>query len=217
MAEPMVTPDQVQGVVNFLWYILLGMIGLGVLIFILIKIYQKLSYNYSVDLYKKVGETEIVFEDKARQVKLAGNYMFHFMNINKFSPVIDSKYLRIKQKKFLGIFSSSKLHFSAYLYGESIFPIAVQDNPGLVPINIDLFNYMQSRLQANQQKYTKVNQLMQLLPYLAVGGVIMMFIVGMIFYTKHIETISMQILGAAKSQADNILTSSGAVQIVKPG
>ena len=51
-------------------------------------------------------------------------------------------------------------------------------------------------------------------PIIGIGLVVVMFIVGMIFYTKHIENISGQIIGAAKWSAEAILEKTGAAQII---
>lgn len=208
---------QVQGVVNFFFYIILGMVALIVFVWLLFALYTKLTYNYHVFIYKKVGDTEIVFEDQAKQVKLQGNYMMHFRKMRKYAPIVDQKFMRIVQKPLLGIIPNSKIGFNAYLYGETLFPLAVKPNPGLEPINLDMFNYMQSRIQANQQKYVARNALMQLLPYVALGGVILMFIVGMIFYTKHVENIAKSLIGLTESSIDQIIEAGGPIaQQVKP-
>lgn len=210
------TTAGVSNVVNFVWYLVIGLITLTIIGVILFKIYQAMTYNYRVLVYKKVGDTELISEVAAKETKLNDNYMFHYKGINKFSPVIDAGYMRIVQKShLLGLIKRSYLGFSVLLDGVTIFPIKVQSNPGLVPINIDQFNYMQGRIKANQQKYVKTNQLMQMLPYVGLGLVVIMFIVGMIFYTKHIETISAQILNAAQSQAGQILESGAAVQVLQ--
>lgn len=206
----------VQSVVNFAWYIIIGLIVAAIFGIFLYKLYQAMTYNYRVIVYKKIGDTEIVSEQAAKQTKLNDNYMFHYKGINKYSPVIDSQYMRIVQKSHLfGLMKRSYLGFSVLLDGVTIFPIKVQHNPGLTPINIDQFNYMQSRLKASQQKYVRTNQFIQMLPYVGLGAVVIMFIIGMIFYTKHIETISAQILGAASNQAGQILESGGVQQILQ--
>ena len=206
----------VQNVVNFVWYIVLGIIAIVILGAILYKVYQHLTYTYRVLVYKKVGDTEIVSEVAVKETKLEGNYMFHYKGLNKYSPVIDSSYMRIVQKSQLfGLMKKSYLGFSIFLDGVSIFPIKVQTNPGLVPINIDQFNYIQSRIKANHQKYLRTNNFIAMLPYIGLGLVVVMFIVGMIFYTKHIENISAFIINSAKDQAAQILESSGTVQVLK--
>jgi len=207
-------PTSVQSVVSFFWYVLIGGVFLMIFVYLMVRLYKSMTYNYSVDIYKKVGDTTIQAEDKAKTVKLDGDYMMHYASLNKYSPVIPPEYHRIKKTKLFGILPTSKLHFSIFLHGESIFPVKVQDKSDLLPINIDLFNYAQARIRANAAKYVKINVLMQMLPYLALGAVVMMFIVGMIFYTKHIETISRTILNAATDQATRILEKGGVVQVI---
>ena len=211
----MTTPN-VQNIVNFFYYIIIGVIALVLFLFVLYKIYQKLTYNYRVFIYRKVGDIEIVEMDNVKRVKMGGNYMFHYAKLKAYSPVINSKYFRIVKSKLFGIIPQSFLGFNVYMDGVSIFPMAVTQNPGLTPINLDLFNYMQSRLKANQQKYIKQSVIMQMLPYIGLGLVVIMFIVGMIFYTKHVERVAQMILKATQTVATEALESGGVVQVI-PG
>lgn len=209
---------QIQGVVNIIWYIVIGVSLLFIVIYFLYKMYQDLTYNYYVDVYKKVGDAVVQFEDKAKQVKLEGSYMFHYKNLKSYSPVIDPKYHRLKQKNMLfGLWKKTQLSFSIFQHGVSLFPVSLSENPGLVPINLDQFNYMQQRIKAIQAKYMKTNVWVQMMPYLAVGGIIIMFIVGMIFYTKHVETIANSILNTVQYSTDIAQQNVGKIQVIPGG
>lgn len=208
-------PQTVQGVSNIIFYILAGLIGLVVLCILVWKIVQRFTYNYSVFVYRKIGNSEVIFEDGAKQVKLDDNYFFHYRGLGKYSPVITSQYMRLRVKKFLGIFSKSVLCFNVYQAGESIFPIAFTNNDQLKPINIDLFNYMQSRIKANQQKYQKNEMLMRILPYVAIFFVMIAFIMGSFFWGQHVENVAKMIMEKAASIASKTLETAGAGQVVK--
>ena len=175
---PTYDPVLTQNTFNFLYYVIFGFIITAILVFIAVKIFRLFSYTYHVEVFDKVGDTEVQYSDLAKQVKLDGNYMYHYNSMDKFSPVIHSKFHRIVQKKLLfGLINWTKRGFAVYRMGESLFPMAVKNNPGLEPMNLDLFNYMQSRLKANQNKYIQIEQWKQLLPYIALGAVVLMFIV----------------------------------------
>lgn len=202
---------QVQGFVNIIFYIILAIIIVVVLGFLIWKLIQNARYKFHVTVFKKVGDAQIEYPDMAMQTKLEGNYMFHYKNMNVYSPVIASKYFRLKK-----VGKSVKQSFSVYMDGISIFPIAfdIDATKNLVPIDLDQFNYMQQRIKAIAEKYVRTNKLLQLLPYLAVGGIIVMFIVGMIFYTKHVENVSNAILNTVMKAVEVSAQNTGQVQVI---
>lgn len=205
-----------QQYVNFMYYIILGILGVLLITFIIYKLYQWSTYNYVVFIYKKVGDALVKTIDKAKQVRLDGNYMFHYMGLNKYSSVVDPKYFMLFSSKQFGIFPKTTMSFSVFQYGEKIVPAHV-GNPEIIPIDIDVFNYLQSRIKANQAKYSKTNLLLQLAPIIGVGLIVIMFIVGMIFYTKHIENIATLILSNAQTIAQKGIENSGVIQVIPTG
>lgn len=209
-------PAQVQGYVNFFWYVILGVGGAILLAFIVWKIWQWSTYKYHVFIYRKIGDAIVKTTDAAKQTKLDGNYMFHYRDLNKYSPVIDPKYFHLYTAKQFFFFKKTMLCFEVFQYGEKIIPAHVT-NPHIIPIDLDEFNYLQSRIKANMTKYQKSNLLLQMAPIIGVGLIVIMFIVGMIFYTKHIENIASMILGNAQQIAQKGLEATGAVQVVPPG
>lgn len=210
------TPEKVQSFVNVLFIIILIFLTILALGLIGWYFFIRFKYKYRVRMFKKIGETEIEYQDNAALVKLDGNYMFHYRATKKYSPVVSSEFFRIMAGKILGFIPDNKQGFSAYLDGESIFPIKVMKNPGLHPINIDLFNYMEARVKANAAKYQRQNLLLQYLPYVGIGAIVIMFIIGMIFYTQHIERVSSMILDKT-TEATTLLTNIGnKAQVIPP-
>jgi len=213
-------PLQTQSTVNTIFYLIAGLAAVGIVLYIVWKVKNNWSYNIKVSIDKKVGNAMINFEDKVKQIKMDEKYYYHYLGINKYSPVFDSSFLRIFQKQEL-FGKKTYLGFNAFIDGESIFPVKYIANDTLQPINLDLFNYLQSRVKHNHDKFTKMNLLMQYMPIIGVTAVIIVFFVGMIFYTKHVETIAKVIIDGATTAAaktavmvSDMATKSGAAQII---
>lgn len=212
-------PQQTQSIATAIFYSFLGLIMGLIVLFLLYKLYRRMTYNIKVTVFERIGNSEIQYDALARQVKdEAGNYLIHYMGIG-YSPVWKdlADYMRNVKTKMFGILPQTMKGFSVYKVDEKIVPLKVQHNPGFEPIDKDMFNYMVTRIQANIAKYQKKSQLMQLLPIIALGMVVLAFILGSIFWGKHVENIATNILGTAGSTAQSILESSGATQVLTPG
>lgn len=223
-------PQNVQSAVNSVFWVIVALIFLGVIAFFAWKLIRKLIlYKYHVSIHRKVGEIAIKEEDKARKIlDNEGNYFFHYLRLNKKSPVVHDNYLKIVKKKGLLGFPMSLLGFDVYFTDGKVIPMmtnvafSYSPNPGhlvishvgLTGIDYDAFNFLQSQIKSNLQKYQRIDRLMQMLPYVGLFVVVMGFILGMIFYTKHIETVVKDILGFTQQTAQKALENQGITQIL---
>jgi hypothetical protein len=219
-------PDKVQSAVNFVFWAIIALICIGVFGYILYITLKKMSYKLDVTTHKKVGDIAVKDTDRAKKITDGdGNYFFHYLKLNKKSPIVKDSYLKIVKKKWLGIFPMSQLGFDVWVQDGKVIPmdynfltkhsergIVSYEKVALTGIDYDAFNFLQSQIKLNMAKYQRQDKLMQILPYAALFLVIMAFILGMIFYTKHIENISMNILGYAKETAQKGLENSGIIQ-----
>lgn len=207
-------PQAVQGVANSIFYVLAGLIAGGILLFILYKIYQRFTYNYTVTVIEKVGSGDIQYTTKAKEVKdSANNHMLHYLGIGysqRWTEFAD--YLRSVKGTMLGIFPTVSKGFTIYKIGQKIIPVKVQSNPGLIPIDYDMFNYMQWKVIEIRTKYTKEDKLRQMLPIIALGMVVLAFILGSYFWSKHVENVAAMML----SKAADIATKYSGAQIITP-
>ena len=222
---------QVQGFMDIVFWVVAALIGIGLLIFLIIKIRQRLSYNILVRVRMEAGDVPIEWEDRAKKITDSeGNYFFHYLGLNKQSPVIKDKYLHIIKKKRFGIMPYSVLGFDAYLKDGKIFPMELNrlyemDESGnvtikevsLTGIDYDGFNFLQAQIKANIARFQKVDRLLQLAPYALLLLVIIAFIIGMVFYTQHIENVAKTILGVAEKATSNIIEKANLAQIIPQG
>jgi hypothetical protein len=104
--------------------------------------------------------------------------------------------------------------FSAYKLGHKIVPCNIKSNPGIEPVDYAWWNFGTLRLKQNQLKYTQNQELKALLPYLAIGGIIIMFILGSYFWGKHVENVATMILQQSEKFFMKAAEVSGAVQVI---
>lgn len=222
---------KVQGFMNIVFWVIAALIGIGLIIFLFIKIRQRMTYNILVRVRMEAGDVPIEWEDRAKKViDGEGNYFFHYLGLNKHSPVIKDKYLHIIKKKRLGIIPYSVLGFDAYLKDGKIIPMELNrvyeyDQEGnliirevsLTGIDYDAFNFLQAQIKANIARYQKIDRLLQLAPYALLLLVVIAFIVGMVFYTQHIENVAKTILGVAEKATNNIIEKANLAQIIPQG
>lgn len=201
---------QTQDFSTFILAMVFGILVIGIVMFIFYKIFQAMTYKVHINFYKKVGPALIQFDDKAREFVQDDQYYYHYKGINKLTVQWDPEYQTIVQKKSLfGLLKKSYIGFHLYMHGKKIVPMKVSPNPGIKAYDMDMFNFMQSRIKTNIRKYQKQNWLVQMAPLLGLGLVVFMFIIGMIFYGKHIENVANIIINGAKSSATEIVRAAG--------
>lgn len=206
-------PTQIQSIVSVVFYMVIGLILAAIFAYMLYKLYQNLTYPYHITFHEKVGKAVISFEDKAKEVQEDDNFYFHYKGINKMSDMWHPKFQTIvRRRTFLGLMKQNFKGYNLYKEGKKIVPMVVATN-SIEPFDMDNFNFVQSQVKTIIRKYTKQHMLVQLAPIIGVGLVVMMFIIGMIFYTKHIETISQNILSTASAKATEILQYAGVQNI----
>lgn len=210
-------------IVGFLAIVLTGIIG-----FLLYRLYIRMTHKFHVTIYKKVGDVEIKSTDWAKKYQDEfGNYNFSYYKLKKKSKVIEDEYFRIVKTKMLGLFPSSNLGFDAYYINGKIIPMQINKaysyndngeleitNVSLTGIDYDGFNFMQQEVKTILQKYERVDKWLQIMPYAAMFLVIVAFIVGSAIYAKHIENISMNIIGVSKQIAQQNVDKTGIIQKV---
>lgn len=215
---PSVNTASVQTASNMIFMVLVGLIAGGLVLFVLYKIYQRMTYKYRVTVIEKVGKGEIEYTTYAKQITDADkNILIDYLGVGQSSKWDNfADYLRSVKIKTFGLIPGSVKGFSVYKIGEKIIPLKVDSNPGFVPVDYDMFNYMQYRVRANIAKYTRENKLMQLLPIIGLGMVVLAFVLGSLFWGKHVEAVATKILSVAAEQSTKILEAGGALQVI-PG
>jgi len=216
MAEAMnlqFTTGQIQGASVWIFWVLLSLIFLGIIGYMLYLVWKSTKYKIIADVREKVGENFITKPDKVRKVKVEDTWLYHYKNLNKYSPVFDSKFLYIIKKR--GIFNwKSFIGFTAYKYEDKIVPCTIKENLVIEPIDYDAWNYLVQRIRINHTKYERNQQLRAMMPYIALGVVMMAFIVGSILWGQHVEKVATGLINSAETTARNILETSGAQQII---
>ena len=145
----------------------------------------------------KYGKEEaLLYDEKTDNLK--------FGRTNEITDI-----LFLTQVKEFGFMAKLKKAFCVELVGDSIFPIRLSENRELKPIDIDLFNYLQTRIKYNHERFPdKWAAFWRLAPVLGAGLIAVMFFVGMIFYSKHIETINAQWLASTKDTITKIFDNA---------
>ena len=227
-----IKPEQINNLSNSIFYIIIGALVFGLLIYILWQWRQRTLHNIHVTIHKQVGDSIVVDEDFAmKQYTDDGNYIFHYFFSNKKSPVVDDKYMKIvKQYKFglrLPFTTSSSLGFDAYYQDGKICPCEMNKvyNPetkklesvSINGIDYDAFNFMSNEITAYQLKKQRVDKLLQLAPYALMVLVVIAFIVGMVLYTKHLETMSGIWLQSVQKSTESIIDKIGSLQVIPQG
>lgn len=209
-------PMQVQGVVGLMVWMVIGLIAGFLLLFLLYKLWQRLSYPYVVTVIEKLGKGEIQYNTKAKEVRDEDrNYLLHFIGVGHSQKWKEfPEYLRSIRTKTLGFLPGVARGFTVYKSGEKIIPVKVSENPGIVPIDYDNFNYMQWKVRAIEAKYKKEDRLMQMLPTIGLAMVVLAFVLGSYFWGTHIENVVKEILNHAASLRQEIISQGG--QIIAP-
>jgi hypothetical protein len=211
-------PSQVQGMGNLVFSLIVGMAIGAIALFVLYKLWQRLTYPYIVDVHEKVGTGELESRTLAKKIMDGdGNTMIDFMGVGRAQVWKEfADYLRNVKTTMFFILPTVKKGFSIYKIGEKIVPIKIQSNPGIVPVDYDMFNYMQYRIRANIAKYQKQDRLMQLLPILGLGMVVLAFIFGSLFWGKHVENIATKILTVSADKASELIQMAKNTQVIPP-
>lgn len=207
-----VSTMQVQSFMGIVFYVILAGLFIFVLGLLLRKLYNNLTYTTHVTIRQEVGDIQISQEDRARKIEDGeGNYFFHYLKLNKKSPVIKDEYMHIvKRFRFFGLMPYSMLGFDAYLIDGKVIPMETNkyfDDKGelkavtLTGIDYDAFNFLQSQIKANIARFQKVDKLLQFAPYMLMVLIVISFIVGMVFYTQHLENVAKIILDYSTKKA----------------
>lgn len=225
------SPAEVQGVMNVVFWIILGLFVFGALAFILYRLWKFSTYIYDITILQEVGNIEVLEKDIAKKMTDdEGNYLMHYYFSNKKSRVLPDKYRKIAKSyywfDFLRLFPQSKISYFVYMKDGKVIPMDINknysnvdgklilNNVSLTGMDYDTFNFLQSQIKANITRYQKVDKLMQMLPYIALFFVVMAFILGMIFYTQHVEKLARDILGFAQQSTNQILDKAANMQII---
>lgn len=202
-------PLAVQHTVNFVFYVFLGVIACIFVGYMIYRIMKRFNYQYIVTFRMKVGNTTVQFQDRANRVKMNDNYYFHYLEKDVYSPIIAPIFFCLVKTSTYGI-KQTKLGFTAVLDGVTVQPLLPEINGAYSVIDLDQFNLMQSRVKANHARFEKKTLFMQMLPLISVAIVIITFVLGMVFYTKHIETITGMMLEKAATESTKILDKATA-------
>lgn len=218
----------VQNAFNFVFWIVMGLVGIGIMAFIAIKLWERFTYKIHVTVRKELGDVHVKDEDWAKKVTdNDGNYFFRYKKLKKYSPVINDKYMVIVKKKLFGLFPNSYRGFDAYLKDGKIIPMVMNkayaygergdlrvEHVSLTGIDYDAFNFLQSQVKSNLAKYTRVDRLMQILPYAGLFLVVIAFIIASALYAKHIETVVERIVGFTQQATATILDKVSGTQVI---
>lgn len=209
------TTEQIQSGSYYLFFIILGVVAVILIGFFIWKIVQNAKYKVQVTMFDETNEQTIKVHDVAKFSVIDNTEMLHFKNINKYSPKFEPRFFSMLRKyTFWGIKYVQSL--TVYKKGDKIVPLMVKSNPGIVAIDYDAWNYLVQRLRMNQAKYEKQQELMRILPFIALGSVVLMFILGNLFWGMHVEKVATAILDKASEIAKLTVQNAGAMQIITP-
>lgn len=206
-----------MGIQNATTYILWAGVGIALAVLMLVLFRKLLSdsqYKIKAFIHEQIGNKQILILDSVKPTKIENTEMWHYKNMDLYSKRFKPTYLTLVKTMMLGIFPKIQMGFTAYKYGDKIVPCEVKANPGIEPIDYDAWNYLVHRLRINNAKYERNQQLMKILPFVALGAVVLAFILGSLFWGQHVENVAMTILSSAKDVATMTLEKSGAVQII---
>lgn len=220
------SPQQVDNFMGYVLWALIGLIALVVIGFVIWKIWQRMSYKMTANLHRKVGNNVLVEPQSVRKVYTNdGKYMYHYIPINKKSPIFEDRYNKLmKRPAWFGLMQKTVIGFDAYVKDGKIIPMDYNQNyvngqaveVSLTGVDYDMTNFIKMELDDYYLKKQKNSALMQLMPYIALLLVIMAWIIGMVLYTKHVETIAHDILNFGQTTVNTITEQIGKIQIM-PG
>lgn len=220
------TPTQVNTFLNYVFWIIVAVLALVLIIFFVWKLWQKLQYRMSVNLHREVGSNVIVEEQRVRKVYTAdGKYAYHYIPINKKSPVFHDSYNKlIKRPAWFGLSQKVTIGFDAYLKDGKIIPMkynkAYDENGeeyavALSGVDYDMTNFLKMELDDYYEKKKRTNALMQMMPYIALMVVIVTFILGTILNNQHTEKMVEQMITFGKTSVNSIVAKIGEIQVLK--
>ena len=222
-----VTDLQVNSMANTLYYVIIAAFLLGLFGFLIFKFINKLKHNIHVVIHKKIGNAIVKEEDWVMKDYYNGQYFFHYLYMNKRSPIVDDKYMKIVNKYRFGIrlpnFKYSVMGFDANFEDGKMMPMETNkliDSSGNLTevtfngVDYDMFNFMKAELEAYFNKKKKDDKLMQLAPYLALLVIVVAFIVGQTLYTQHLEKMSQIWLDSVKTTMSSMIEQIGKLQVI---
>lgn len=218
------TPQQINTFMNYVFWAIIALLVVVVLGIIIWKVWQRMKYTLAVNLHRQVGDTIIVEQQMARKLYTGdGRYVYHFIPMNKKSPVFEDKFNKlIKRPALFGLRQNTYIGFDAYLKDGKIIPMDTNKkylpdggilNVSLTGIDYDMTNFIKIEIDDYYQKKQRVSALMQLLPYLTFLILVIAWIVGMMLYTKHVEALTKDILQFGQNTVSNIVEKIGTIQV----
>lgn len=186
-----------QKAFNFILIWFIAIVGIVLLCYAIYKIIQKVTFKYVVKIDKQIGDHTVNIEDTVREQKIGDDIYLRYEKVKATSRVFDPKYFRLFKIKLLGIFPVMKPGFYAYMKGRSVFPIAVSDNPGMTPVNIEFFDYVSKKAKYDSKRELKRDMLIMMSPVISIGVVIFSTIAGFMLYAGLIYFTIKAMIGAA--------------------
>lgn len=202
----------IQSASYYILFIVLGIVAVALVAWLVFMWWKAKQYKIKVYIDDEVGDTILRREDWARIVKISDEDHMHYRYINKYSPRIDSKYFKLLALP--GLFPKVVQSVRVGKKGDKIFPIYDPSFNHVQPIDYDAWNWLVGMLRMIEAKYKKQDELMKILPYLALGAVVLMFILGNLFWGMHIEKVARMILDTATQIGQRAMEQSGAVQVI---
>lgn len=216
------SPDMFSGVGRAIVWIVFGVLGGSVVLYLAYRIYQRSTYKIHITVYKKAGNATIKEQDWAKKfIDQGGNYRFHYLRLNRRSPMIDDKYLNFVRKKWLFIFQKSYPNYDVYYTNGAIYPLPIVTSIAeegvrieLQGIDYDTYNFIQQEVKTLQIKHQRTDRLLGILPYVGLLLIVIAFIVGTAINNQHMEKMAQLWLNSAKDAAQTLVDKIAGTQII---
>ena len=195
----------------FLWITVAIVLGVLIL-WLMYLLWRNSQYKKKVYILEKIGNRPVMIEDKVKETSIDGERLYHYSKLKIYSPKFDPKYeFLVTQKTLFG--TKTTVAFRGMKYSDKIVPILFKDNY-IEPIDYDAWNFLIQRLRMNVDKYEKNQNLMRVLPFVALAGVILAFIIGSILWGQNVEKVAILIMEKSTEVATMALQNTGGVQVI---
>lgn len=193
------TEGLIQQGANYILWIFIGLVVAALIGYLLFRLFQNGRYRIIAVVYEKIGKTHVSFIDKIREVRLGEMKMFHYMKLKKYSNAFDSKFFRLYREYTL-FGPVTRKAITLLKDGDKLVPCKIEYS-NIEPIDYDAWNYLINMIGVIKKRYERNETLYRLLPFVALGGVIIAFIVGSILWGQHVEKVATLILNKASEHA----------------